>query len=143
MVVTKSAIARMTAVDVIVNGQFVAHYKADGVIVSTPTGSTAYSLAAGGPILEPSVDAFVITPVSPHALTNRPLVVRDSAEIEVVVRNTPEEAFLTVDGQVGMPVLEGDRVVCKKSEHQVHLLRLPGRTFRSEERRVGKEGMSR
>jgi NAD+ kinase len=129
MVVTKSAIARMTAVDVFVNGQFVAHYKADGVIVSTPTGSTAYSLAAGGPILEPSVEAFVITPVSPHALTNRPLVVRDNAEIEVVVRNTPEEAFLTVDGQVGMPVLEGDRVVCKKSEHQVHLLRLPGRTF--------------
>jgi NAD+ kinase len=129
MVVTKSEIARMTAVDVFVNGQFVAHYKADGVIISTPTGSTAYSLAAGGPILEPSVDAFVITPVSPHALTNRPLVVRDTAEIEVVVRNTPEEAFLTVDGQVGMPVLEGDRVICKKSEHQVHLLRLPGRTF--------------
>ncbi|MCU1310176.1 MAG: kinase [Candidatus Angelobacter sp.] len=129
MVVTKSDIARMTAVDVFVNAQFVAHYKADGVIISTPTGSTAYSLAAGGPILEPSVEAFVITPVSPHALTNRPLVVRDSAEIEVVVRNTPEEAFLTVDGQVGMPVLEGDRVVCKKSEHQVHLLRLPGRTF--------------
>src|SRR5437879_6024125 len=129
MVVTKSAIARMTAVDVIVNGQFVAHYKADGVIVSTPTGSTAYSLAAGGPILEPSVDAFVITPVSPHALTNRPLVVRDTAEIEVVVRNTPEEAFLTVDGQVGIARMEVLRFVFYKSEHQVHLLRLPGRTF--------------
>jgi NAD+ kinase len=129
IVVTKGTLARMAEVDVFVNDQFVAHYKADGVIVSTPTGSTAYSLAAGGPILEPSVDAFVITPVSPHALTNRPLVVKDSAEIAIVVRNTPDEAFLTVDGQVGMPVLEGDRVVCKKSEHQVHLLRLPGRTF--------------
>jgi NAD+ kinase len=129
VVVTKGTIARMTEVDTIVNGEFVANYKADGVIVSTPTGSTAYSLAAGGPILEPSVDAFVITPVSPHALTNRPLVVRDTAEISLVIRNTPHETYLTVDGQVGMPVLEGDRVVCKKSEHQVHLLRLPGRTF--------------
>ena len=129
VVITKSTIARMTEVDVLVNGQFVANYKADGVIISTPTGSTAYSLAAGGPVLEPTVAAFVITPVSPHALTNRPLVVRDSAEIELVVRSTNEEAFLTVDGQSGMPVLEGDRIVCRKSKHQVRLLRLPGRTF--------------
>lgn len=129
VVITKSTIARMTEVDVLVNGQFVANYKADGVIISTPTGSTAYSLAAGGPVLEPSVAAFVITPVSPHALTNRPLVVRDSAEIEMVVRSTNEEAFLTVDGQSGMPVLEGDRILCRKSKHEVKLLRLPGRTF--------------
>ncbi|MCU1284404.1 MAG: kinase [Acidobacteriales bacterium] len=129
VVVTKGTIARMTEVDIFVNNNFVANYKADGVIVSTPTGSTAYSLAAGGPILEPSVDAFVITPVSPHALTNRPVVVRDSAEIGIHVRSTPDEAFLTVDGQVGMPVFDGDRVVCKKSEHHVHLVRLPGRTF--------------
>ena len=129
VVVTKSAIARMAEVDVTVNGEFVANYKADGVIVSTPTGSTAYSLAAGGPVLEPAVDAFLITPVSPHALTNRPLVVRDSTEIVILVRSTPEETFLTVDGQSGMPVLQGDRVVCRKSEHKVQLLRLPGRTF--------------
>jgi len=129
VVVTKSTIARMTEVDVRVNGDFVANYKADGVILSTPTGSTAYSLAAGGPVLEPSVDAFVLTPVSPHALTNRPLVLRDSAEIHVTVRGTAEETFLTVDGQIGMPVLENDEIVCRKSEHRVQLLRLPRRTF--------------
>lgn len=129
VVITKSTIARMTEVDVLVDGNFVANYKADGVIISTPTGSTAYSLAAGGPVLEPTVAAFVITPVSPHALTNRPLVVRDSAEIEMIVKSTNEEAFLTVDGQSGMPVLEGDRVICRRSGHQIRLLRLPGRTF--------------
>ena len=129
VVLTKGTIARMTEVEVSVDGQFVVNLKADGVIVSTPTGSTAYSLAAGGPILEPSVEALVITPVSPHALTQRPLVVRDSAEITLTVQATSDEAYLTVDGQIGMPVHEGDRVVCKKSEHQVQLLRLSGRTF--------------
>jgi NAD+ kinase len=129
IVITKATIARMTEVDVVINGQFVANYKADGVIVSTPTGSTAYSLAAGGPILEPAVDAFVVTPISPHALTNRALVVRDNAKIKLIVRGTPDEAFLTVDGQSGMEVIEGDEVVCSKSAHHVHLLRLPGRTF--------------
>ena len=129
VVVTKGTIARMAEVDVSINGRFVANFKADGVIVATPTGSTAYSLAAGGPILEPSVDAFVVTPVSPHALTHRPLVVRDSAEISLLVRGAPEQTFLTEDGQVGMPVLEGDQIICKKSPHQIHLLRLPGSTF--------------
>lgn len=129
VVLTKGTIARMTEVDVSVDGQFVVNLKADGVIVSTPTGSTAYSLAAGGPILEPSVEALVITPVSPHSLTQRPLVVPDTAEITLVVKSSSDEAFLTVDGQIGMPVLEGDRVVCKKSVHEVQLLRLPGRTF--------------
>src|SRR5579872_1590595 len=90
VVVNKGAIARLIEVDVIVNGEFVANYKADGVIISTPTGSTAYSLAAGGPVLEPSVEAFVITPVSPHSLTNRPLVVHDSAIIELIVQGKPE-----------------------------------------------------
>ena len=129
VVLTKGTIARMAEADVSVNGQFVANFKADGVIVSTPTGSTAYSLAAGGPILEPSVDAFVVTPVSPHALTHRPLVVKDSSEISILVRGMPDQTYLTVDGQVGMPVLEGDQIVCRKSPHQIHLLRLPGRNF--------------
>jgi NAD+ kinase len=129
VVITKSAIARMAEVDVSINDMFVSNYKADGVIVSTPTGSTAYSLAAGGPVLEPSVDAFVITPVSPHALTNRPLVVKDSAIIALVVGGVTEEAYLTVDGQIGVPLLQGDRVVCRKSEHRVQLLRASRRTF--------------
>ncbi len=129
VVITKSTIARMAEVDVTVNGQFVSNYKADGVIVSTPTGSTAYSLAAGGPVLAPSVEAFIITPISPHALTNRPLVVRDDAEIVITVRGTPDEGYLTVDGQVGMPALEGDRIICRRAQNRMHLLRNPERTF--------------
>jgi NAD+ kinase len=129
VVVTKSAIARIIEVDVAVNGSFVSNFKADGVIVSTPTGSTAYSLAAGGPVLEPTVDAFVITPVSPHALTNRPIVLKDSSEITMSVRESSEPTTLTVDGQVGMQLLDGDRILCCKSKHKVHLVRMPGRSF--------------
>jgi NAD+ kinase len=124
VVVSKSAIARLNHYDLYIDQEFVSSYKADGLIVSTPTGSTAYSLAAGGPILTPSVDAFVITPVSPHSLTHRALVVRDSAEIEIVIRTGEEEAYLSVDGQVGMPLHDGDRVQCRKSEHKVKLLRI-------------------
>jgi NAD+ kinase len=124
VVVNKSAIARLANLDLYVDKMFVSRYKGDGLIIATPTGSTAYSLSAGGPILAPSVDAFVITPVSPHALTHRPLVVRDSAEISVAVNTEEEEAFLSVDGQVGIKVVHGDRVTCCKSEHAVKLLRM-------------------
>jgi len=124
VVVSKSAIARLNHFDLYIDQVFVSSYQADGLIVSTPTGSTAYSLAAGGPILTPSVDAFVVTPVSPHSLTHRALVVRDSAEIDIVLRTGEEEAYLSVDGQVGMPVNDGDRVCCRKSEYKVNLLRL-------------------
>jgi NAD+ kinase len=129
IVVSKRTIARMAEVDVHVNGEFVANYKADGVIISTPTGSTAYSLAAGGPVLEPRVEAIIITPISPHALTNRPLVLRDSSEVRLAVKGTTDDTYLTVDGQTGMPLLEGDQIVCRKSEYRVQLVRLPGRTF--------------
>jgi NAD+ kinase len=128
-VVSKSALARIADFEVQVNGAFVSTYKADGLILATPTGSTAYSLAAGGPVLAPDVDAFIITPVSSHALTNRPLVVRDTAEIVVQVKSVQSKAYLSVDGQVGMPVHDGDRLVCRKSQHAVKLLRLPRRTF--------------
>ena len=124
VVVNKSAIARLNHFDLFIDKVFVSSYKADGLIISTPTGSTAYSLAAGGPILMPSVDAFVVTPVSPHSLTHRALVVRDTAEIEIVVKTGEEEAYLSVDGQVGMPVHDGDHVVCRKSEYKVGLLRI-------------------
>jgi len=124
VIVNKSAIARLNDYDLYIDKSFVTGYKADGLIVSTPTGSTAYSMAAGGPILMPSVDAFVITPVSPHSLTHRPLVVRDSVEIEIIVRTGAEAAYLSVDGQVGMPVRDGDRVVCRKAEYKVQLLRI-------------------
>jgi len=124
VVVGKSTIARLNHCDVYVDGVFVSGYKADSLIVSSPTGSTAYSLAAGGPILMPSVEAFVITPVSAHALTHRPLVVRDTAQIEMVVKTGAEEAYLSIDGQLGMPVYDGDRICCRKSEHKVKLLRI-------------------
>lgn len=124
VIVNKSAIARLNNYDLFVDKSFVSNYKADGLIVSTPTGSTAYSMAAGGPILMPSVDAFVITPVSPHSLTHRPLVVRDSVEIEIVVKTGLEEAYLSVDGQVGVPLRDGDRVICRKAPYTVQLLRI-------------------
>ncbi|HKW66317.1 MAG TPA: NAD(+)/NADH kinase [Terriglobales bacterium] len=124
VVVNKSSIARLADFDLYINQDFVSNYKADGLIVATPTGSTAYSLAAAGPVLMPSVEGFVITPVSPHALTHRPLVVRDSVEISIVVKAAEEHAFLSVDGQVGMPLMDGDRVTCRKSQHKVQLLRM-------------------
>jgi NAD+ kinase len=128
-VVGKGAIARVNEFEVKVDGESVASYKADGMIVSTPTGSTAYSLAAGGPILAPNVDAIIITPISPHALTHRPLVVKDTSEVRVLVKSVGEEAYLTVDGQEGVAVLDGDEVTCKKSVRQVRLLRLTRRNF--------------
>jgi len=129
VVVGKGTIARLNHCDVSVDGIFVSSYQADSLIVSTPTGSTAYSLAAGGPILMPSVEAFVITPVSAHSLTHRPLVVRDTAEIEIVVKTGEDEAYLSVDGQLGMPMQDGDRLLCRKSKFQVKLLRLQGTFF--------------
>ena len=129
VVMNQSAVARITDFELRVNGNFVSNYKADGLIIATPTGSTAYSLAAGGPILSPEVPAFVITPVASHALTNRPLVVRDTAIIEVRLIVTREHAYLTVDGQQGIPLGEGDVVQISKSDCQVKLFKLTSRSF--------------
>ncbi|MBZ5657678.1 MAG: NAD(+)/NADH kinase [Acidobacteriia bacterium] len=123
VVVSKSEIARLNHFELYVDSEFVSSYKADALIIATPTGSTAYSLGAGGPILKPDVDAFVITPVSPHGLTHRPVVVRDTVEIEIQVKTGQEEAYLSLDGQVGMPVRDGDIVRCVKAEHPARLLR--------------------
>jgi NAD+ kinase len=130
VVVGKGTIARLNHCEVFIDGAFVSTYQADSLIVSTPTGSTAYSLAAGGPILMPSVNAFVVTPVSAHSLTHRPLVVRDSARVEIVVKTgDAEEAYLSIDGQMGMPLVDGDAIQCRKSEHQVKLLHTAGTFF--------------
>jgi NAD+ kinase len=128
VVVNKSAISRLVEFELYIDGSFVFLYKADGVIIATPTGSTAYSLAAGGPVLMPSVDAFVVTPVCPHALTHRPLVVRATSQIELQVETGEEEAFLSIDGQIGVPVQHGDRVLCQRARHKVKLMRAR-RTF--------------
>jgi NAD+ kinase len=129
VVLNQSAVARITDFELRVNEVFVSNYKADGLIIATPTGSTAYSLAAGGPILSPDVPGFVITPVASHALTNRPLVVQDTAIIEVRLIVTRERAYLTVDGQEGIPLTESDVVQCKKSEFKVKLFKMTGRSF--------------
>ena len=124
VVLNKTAMARLNNYDLSVDKVFVSSYRADGMIVATPTGSTAYSLSAGGPVLVPTVDAFVITPVSPHSLTHRPLVVPDSAEIEIVLKgNAEEEAYLSLDGQPGVALRDGDRVLCSRSAHKVNLFR--------------------
>ena len=129
IVISHASIARVANFEVRINQVFVSSYTADGIILSTPTGSTAYSLAAGGPILSPQAHAFVITPVSPHTLSNRPLVIQDSAEVEIRVVSTSQGAFLTVDGQVGLSLSDGDYVVCRKSAHQVKLLRVSEQSF--------------
>ncbi|MGB9198407.1 MAG: NAD(+)/NADH kinase, partial [Terriglobales bacterium] len=123
LVVSKSAISRLNHFELYVDGEFVSSYKADGLILASPTGSTAYSLGAGGPILKPDVQAFVITPVSPHGLTHRPVVVRDTVVIELRVKTGQEEAYLSLDGQVGMPLQDGDLVRCVKAEHPARLVR--------------------
>lgn len=129
VVLGKGTIARLNHCDVSVDGVFVSSYQADSLIVSTPTGSTAYSLAAGGPILVPNVDAFVITPVSAHSLTHRSLVVRDTSIIEIIAKTGSDEAYLSLDGQLGMPILDGDHIVCRKSAHTVKLLHIHGTFF--------------
>jgi NAD+ kinase len=122
-VVNKTALARLNNYELFVDRVFVSSYRADGMIVSTPTGSTAYSLSAGGPVLMPTVNAFVITPVSPHSLTHRPLVVPDSTVIEILLRSNEEVAYLSLDGQPGMDLRDGDRVRCRRSQHRVSLFR--------------------
>jgi len=121
--VVKSTVARLMGFAVFINEQRVMEYQADGVIVSTPTGSTAYSLAAGGPVLMPSVEAVLLTPICPHSLTHRPLVVGSDAMIGVRL-DSGADGFLSVDGQVGMPVVQGDLIVCRKARYKVKLLRM-------------------
>jgi NAD+ kinase len=124
VVIAKGAIARMGEFAIELDGQFVARFRADGVIVATPTGSTAYTLAANGPILMPSVDAMVLTAICPHLLTIRPIVVPGHSRISVTVDVVPHETFLTVDGQEAVELLLGDRIDCCRSESSIRLLRL-------------------
>lgn len=126
-VVLRSTAARLADFDLSIDSHHVADYKADALIIATATGSTAYSLAAGGPILVPSVSAFVITPVSPHALTHRPLVVEESSRIVVTVVMGQEEASLAMDGQVSIPLTGGDRVECRLAKDRVKLVRTSNR----------------
>jgi NAD+ kinase len=124
VVVSKGDVARMGDFTVELEGKRVARFRADGVIVSTPTGSTAYTLAANGPILTPDVDALVVTPICPHLLTLRPIVVRGDAALTVRIEGAPNQALLTVDGQQAVALQSGDEVRCRRSHHTVNLVRL-------------------
>jgi NAD+ kinase len=128
-VVAKTSIARMIDLDAHVDNQFVCAYKADGLIISTPTGSTAYSLSAGGPIIFPSVPAICLTPICPHMLTNRPVIVPETSLIRVTSRAPDDGAFLTIDGQVGAPIRGGDSLVCRSSNYTLLLIRPPQMMF--------------
>jgi NAD+ kinase len=128
-VLTKAAIARMIDLDAHVDDQFVCAYKADGLIIATPTGSTAYSLSAGGPIIFPSVPAICVTPICPHMLTNRPVIVPETSVIQIICRGDDESVYLTIDGQIGEPLREGDTVVCRSSPYALHLIRPPRMMF--------------
>jgi len=125
VVLDKVEIARMIDVEARVDDQLMCTYRADGLIISTPTGSTAYSLSAGGPIIFPSVASFGITPICPHTLTNRPVVVSDASVITLISRAKDGAAYLTIDGQVGEPLMQGDVVICRRSENAIHLVRPP------------------
>ncbi len=130
VVITKATLSRIIELDVFVDGVFVSAFRADGLIVSSPTGSTAYNLAAGGPILHPSLPAIAITPICPHMLTNRPLVVGDKATIEVRLRHARDvELHATFDGQVGFAVSGKDSVTVTRSPRSLRLVRAPARDF--------------
>jgi NAD+ kinase len=122
-VLNKAALARIIDLHLHINGEFVCNYKADGLILSTPTGSTAYSLSAGGPIVYPLVSAFVITPICPHTLTNRPLVVPDNVKIEIGFASGKEPIYLTLDGQVGVELKPEDLVTLAAAPERLRLVR--------------------
>lgn len=128
-VLSKASIARMIDLQAYVDEQFVANYKADGLIICTPTGSTAYSLAAGGPIIFPSVPAICMTPICPHMLTNRPVLLPETSVVRVISHGPDESVYLTIDGQVGNPIQDGDTIMCRSSPYSLHLIRPPRMMF--------------
>ena len=129
VVITKAVVSRIIELDVTVDGTFVSAFRADGLIVSSPTGSTAYNLAAGGPILHPSLPAVVLTPICPHMLTNRPLVVRDEGVIEVRLHGEDVDVHITLDGQRGFAMTPADRVTVTRSPRTLRLVKAAGRDY--------------
>jgi len=129
VVINKAALARIIEIEVQLDGLFVNSYRADGLIVSTPTGSTAYNLSAGGPIIYPSMNAVVLTPICPFTLTNRPIVVPDNAEIALTLDDENEGVILSLDGQTGYPMRAGDRVVIRKSRTTFNIVHPENRNY--------------
>ena len=125
VVINKSTLSRIISLEVSVDANYLTTFQADGLILSTPTGSTAYSLSAGGPIIYPSLDSILITPICPHTLTNRPIIMPVESLIRVILRSEERDVYLTMDGQVGVSLLQNDVVETQKSEHTVSLIRSP------------------
>ena len=130
VVITKAAFSRIIELEVSVDGAFVSSFRADGLIVSSPTGSTAYNLAAGGPILHPALPAIVLTPICPHMLSNRPLVLGDGVSVEVRLRDARDgDVQITLDGQQGFPLAPRDTVTVTRSPHTLRLVKAPERNY--------------
>jgi len=129
VVITKGVLSRIIELEVTVDGTFVSAFRADGLIVSSPTGSTAYNLAAGGPILHPSLPAVVLTPICPHMLTNRPLVIRDEGVIAIRLHSEDVEVHITLDGQRGLPMTPEDAVTVTRSPRTLRLVKAAGRDY--------------
>lgn len=128
-VIHKGTLARIIELEASVDGQYVSKFRSDGLILATPTGSTAYNVSAGGPIVYPTMGAIIMTPICPHTLTNVPLILPPDSRIDVVLRSAQDEVYVTVDGQVGLKLGSGDRVTVEKSERLVNLIAPTGRDF--------------
>ena len=131
IVINKGALARIVNLEVFVDGQYMTSYRADGLIIASPTGSTAYSLSAGGPIIHPSMRALVLSPICPFALTNRPIVIPDSAiiKVQLTTRNENEDVRVTLDGQTGYSMKSGDILEARKADTPVKLVQTPGKNY--------------
>jgi NAD+ kinase len=125
VVISKGTLARMIELKIAIQGRFVTNLRGDGLILSSPTGSTAYSLSAGGPIIDPAVQSLILTPICPHTLTHRPLIVPGNAKIDVTLTSKDDGAMATLDGQVGVAISQGDSVVIQTSDHRTRLIRFP------------------
>ena len=129
VVINKGAVARIIDLAIYIDDSHVTTYKADGIILSTPTGSTAYSLSAGGPIVHPTIPVTIITPICPHTLTNRPLVVSSDMKVEIKVTTQEPDTYLTLDGQIGIRLNTGDIIEVQRTDTSVKLIKSPFRDF--------------
>ena len=125
-VINKGALARLARIDTYIDGTYLTTYSADGLIIATPTGSTAYSLAAGGPVIHPEVPGIVMTPICPHTLTNRPLILPDDVSIKIKLEKGSSDMMLTFDGQVGLEINGHDEIQVEKAQQPINIIRIPG-----------------
>ncbi len=129
LVIGKGIMAKIADFDLIINNIYVATIKADGIIISTPTGSTAYNLSAGGPILYPTLRELIFTPICPHTLSVRPVVLPDNSIIDIVISSSAKDIFLTIDGQISFPLKKNDKVRCRIAEEKTYLVAPKGRDY--------------